>query len=138
MTIPDGKDPVELANWLFDLCRQGDADRVAAYVDAGAPVNMADAKGNSMLMLAAYNDQPRTVEKLIERGADVNQLNERGQSILAGAMFKQATEVIQLLVDAGADLDHGHPTARETAVMFGTQIPEQRSRPARNQPRPRG
>lgn len=117
--VPDGSDPVALANWLFDLARQGDAARLAAYVDAGAPVDLTDAEGNTLLMLAAYHDQPATVAALVERGADVEAQNRRGQSPLAGAVFKQADEVVRVLLEAGADPDAGTPTARETAQMFG-------------------
>ena len=117
--VPDGSDPVALANWLFDLARAGDADRLAAYVDAGAPVDLTDADGNTLLMLAAYHDQPATVAALVERGADVEAQNRRGQSPLAGAVFKQADEVVRVLLEAGADPDAGTPTARQTAQMFG-------------------
>ena len=117
--IPDGSDPVALANWLFDLARQGDAARLGAYVDAGAPVDLTDADGNTLLMLAAYHDQADTVRALIGRGADVDALNHRGQSPLAGAVFKQADDVIAALSEAGADPDAGTPTARATAAMFG-------------------
>ena len=117
--IPDGTDPVALANWLFDLARQGDAARLGAYVDAGAPVDLTDADGNTLLMLAAYHDQPATVAALVERGADVEAQNRRGQSPLAGAVFKQADEVVRVLLEAGADPDAGTPTARQTAQMFG-------------------
>lgn len=117
--VPDGFDPVALANWLFDLARQGDAARLAAYVDAGAPVDLTDAEGNTLLMLAAYHDQPATVAALVERGADVEAQNRRGQSPLAGAVFKQADEVVRVLLEAGADPDAGTPTARQTAQMFG-------------------
>ena len=117
--VPDGSDPVALANWLFDLARQGDAARLAAYVDAGAPVDLTDAEGNTLLMLAAYHDQPATVATLVERGADVEAQNRRGQSPLAGAVFKQADEVVRVLLEAGADPDAGTPTARQTAQMFG-------------------
>ena len=117
--VPDGSDPVALANWLFDLARQGDAARLAAYVDAGAPVDLTDAEGNTLLMLAAYHDQPGTVAALVERGADVEAQNRRGQSPLAGAVFKQADEVVRVLLEAGADPDAGTPTARQTAQMFG-------------------
>lgn len=117
--IPDGTDPVALANWLFDLARQGDAARLGAYVDAGAPVDLTDADGNTLLMLAAYHDQADTVRELIARGADVDALNQRGQSPLAGAVFKQADAVIAALREAGADPDAGTPTARATAAMCG-------------------
>lgn len=122
--IPDGSDPAELANWLFDLARQGDAARVAAYIDAGAPVDMRNANGDTMLMLAAYNDHPELVTVLLERGADPNATNDRGQSILAGAIFKQANDVARLLIQAGADPDHGKINARATAAMFGVELPE--------------
>lgn len=117
--VPDGSDPVALANWLFDLARDGDAARLAAYVDAGAPVDLTDAEGNTLLMLAAYHDQAATVRELVARGADPNALNGRGQSPLAGAVFKQADDVVLALVEAGADPDSGTPTARQTAAMFG-------------------
>ncbi|WP_282004678.1 ankyrin repeat domain-containing protein [Propioniciclava sinopodophylli] len=117
--VPDGSDPHALAAWLFHLARQGDSARLAAYVDAGAPVDLTDADGNTLLMLAAYHDQPDVVRALVERGADVDALNHRGQSPLAGAVFKQADAVVAALVEAGADPDAGTPTARATAEMFG-------------------
>ena len=117
--VPDGTDPVALANWLFDLARAGDSVRLAAYVDAGAPVDLTDADGNTLLMLAAYHDQPETVRALVARTADVDALNHRGQSPLGGAVFKQADAVVAALVEAGADPDAGTPTARATAAMFG-------------------
>lgn len=119
--VPDGSDPVALANWLFDLAREGDAARLAAYVDAGAPVDLTDAEGNTLLMLAAYHDQASVVRELVARGADANALNGRGQSPLAGAVFKQADDVVRALVEAGADPDAGTPTARQTALMFGRE-----------------
>ena len=117
-TVPDGSDPVELAHWLFDRCRAGETARVAAYVDAGVPVDMTDAKGNSMIMMAAYYGHHDTVQVLIDRGADVNALNDRGQSSLAGAVFKGYEEVVAVLLTAGADPFRGTPNARDTATFF--------------------
>ena len=117
--VPDGSDPHALANWLFDLARQGDTARLAAYVDAGAPVDLTDANGNTLLMLAAYHEHADTVRALIARGADVDALNHRGQSPLSGAVFKQADAVLTALLEAGADPDAGTPSARATARMFG-------------------
>ena len=110
---------VELAHQVLDLARHGDGERLLAYVDAGAPVDLTDAAGNTLLMLAAYHGHAVVVEGLAARGADVDALNDRGQSPLAGAVFKGEDAVVRVLLEAGADPDAGHPTARETAAMFG-------------------
>jgi uncharacterized protein len=110
---------VELAHQMFDLARAGETDRLEAYVEAGVPVDLTDASGNTLLMLAAYHGHPGTVSMLARRGADVNGLNDRGQSPLAGAVFKGEDEVVAALLVAGADPESGTPTARETASMFG-------------------
>ncbi|KUG51146.1 hypothetical protein AVL62_12960 [Serinicoccus chungangensis] len=112
---------VDLAHALFDLARAGDADRLAAYVDAGAPVDLTDPAGNTLLMLAAYHGHPAAVDELARRGADVDRLNDRGQSPLAGAVFKGEAEVVAVLLRHGAGPDAGQPTARETAAMFGRE-----------------
>ncbi|MBC7632842.1 ankyrin repeat domain-containing protein [Aeromicrobium sp.] len=109
---------VELAHRMFDLAREGGAETLAPYVDKGVPVDMTDASGNTLLMLAAYHGQADTVAALLERGADTDRLNDRGQSPLAGAIFKGEDEVVRLLVAAGADPDVGTPSARATATMF--------------------
>ncbi|WP_256837988.1 ankyrin repeat domain-containing protein [Ornithinimicrobium faecis] len=115
---PD-QDAVELAHQLFDLARQGAADQLGAYLDAGAPVDLTDPKGNTLLMLAAYHGHAGLVADLGRRGADVNRLNDRGQSPLAGAIFKGEPDVVAALLEHGADPDAGEPTARATAQMFG-------------------
>lgn len=105
-----------------------------AYVEVGAPVDLTDADGNTLLMLAAYHDQPDTVTALAAQGADVNALNHRGQSPLARAVFKQADAVIAALLAAGADPDAGTPSARATAAMFwasGPLLPDEASRAVR-------
>jgi ankyrin repeat protein len=110
---------VELAHQMFDLARAGEAERLAAYVDAGVPTDLTDASGNTLLMLAAYHGHPDTVTALLQRGADPGRVNDRGQTPLAGAVFKGEDEVVRVLLAAGADPDTGSPTAREAAVMFG-------------------
>lgn len=113
------QEAVDLAHVLFDLARQGDAARLAAYVDAGAPVDLTDPQGNTLLMLAAYHGHASLVRMLAERGAAVDRLNDRGQSPLAGAVFKGEDQVVATLLEHGADPDAGQPTARQTAQMFG-------------------
>lgn len=117
-TVPHGNDPVELAHWLMDRARVGEADRLAAYADHGMPVDMTDAQGNTLLMLGAYHGHADVVEVLAVRGADVDAINDRGQTPLAGAAFKGYADVIKALMAAGADPDLGSPSARATAVFF--------------------
>lgn len=116
--VPDGRDPVELAHWLFDRARAGEAARLAGYVDAGVPVDLTDARGNTLLMLAAYHGHAETVRVLLARRADPDRLNDRGQSPLAGAVFKGYVDVAEVLLDAGADPFAGTPSARDTATFF--------------------
>jgi ankyrin repeat protein len=114
-------DAIALGRRLLDAARAGDAAVLVAYVDAGAPVNLATPEGDTLLMLAAYNGHATTVAALLERGADVDRLNDRGQTPLAGAVFKGAAEVVTLLLAAGADVDAGTPSARVTADLFARQ-----------------
>ena len=115
---PD-QETIDLAHALFDLARQGRTEQLAAYVDAGAPADLTDPAGNTLLMLAAYHGHADLVRELARRGADVDRLNDRGQSPLAGAVFKGEPDVIRALLEQGADPDAGMPSARETARMFG-------------------
>ena len=107
-----------LAHALFDAARQGDAALLGSYLDAGAPANMTNAAGDSLLMLAAYHGHAGTVRLILDHGGDANAPNDRGQTPLAGAVFKGYTDVARELLDAGADPDAGTPTARAAAQMF--------------------
>ena len=81
-------------------------------------MNLTDATGNSLLMLAAYQGRAETVSALVALGADPDRTNDRGQSPLAGAIFKGEEDVVRVLLAAGADPDLGTPSARATAEMF--------------------
>ena len=115
---PDGADPAELAHWLFDRARAGDAERLAEHIRSGMPVNLTDAHGNTLLMLAAYHGHHSTVRTLIDHGATVDAMNERGQTPLAGAVFKGYEEVVRALLGAGAQVRAGTPSAWDTATFF--------------------
>lgn len=110
---------MDLADRLFDAAREGSTEALCAYVDAGAPVNLANATGDSLLMLAAYHGHADTVRALGARGADPNQVNSRGQAPVAGAVFKGEDEVLEALLELGADTGAGSPSAVETAQFFG-------------------
>lgn len=119
---------VALAQDLLDRARAGETARVLAYVDAGAPVDLTDAHGNTLLMLAAYHGHADLVAGLAERGAHVDRLNDRGQSPLAGAVFKAVEPVaaddpvVAVLLAHGADPEAGSPSASATAAAFGRTL----------------
>lgn len=119
MAEPDPHDDViELATRLFGLARQGATEPLAAYVEAGVDPNLANHKGDSLVMLAAYHGHADTVTALLARGADPNRVNDRGQTPLAGAIFKDEADVVSALVAGGAEPDAGQPSATATAQMF--------------------
>ncbi|WP_236239037.1 ankyrin repeat domain-containing protein [Streptomyces sp. CC228A] len=110
---------VALASKIFDLARSGDAASLAAYVDAGAPADLANEQGDTLVMLAAYHGHAEAVTALLARGADPNRPNDRGQTPVAGAVFKGEDAVVRALLAGGADPEAGTPSAVDTARMFG-------------------
>jgi ankyrin repeat protein len=110
------------AEKVFDLAREGDAGKLAEYVDAGLPVNLTNAKGDTLLILAAYHDRPPAVQALLARGADHARVNDRGQTALVAAVFRKSGPAVRMLLDAGADPAHGSPSALATAEFF--DLPE--------------
>lgn len=115
-TTDDGT--VALAQAMMDAARAGNQEGLVPILDQGAPLEMRDGAGNTMLMLAAYHGHAELVAELARRGADVDAANDRGQSPLAGVVFKDDLASARALIAAGADPDAGTPSARETAVYF--------------------
>jgi ankyrin repeat protein len=110
---------IALAHQMFDMAREGRTEELTALLDAGAPVDLTNAKGDTLLILAAYHEHEGTVRVLLDRGADVARLNDRSQNALTCAVFKQVVPIVKMLLDAGADPDDGQPSARATAQYFG-------------------
>lgn len=90
---------------VFNLARHGDADELAALLDQGLPPNLRNDKGDTLLMLAAYNGNAPAVAALLARGADPDSLNDRGQVPLAGAAFKGELAIADMLLKHGAAVD---------------------------------
>lgn len=119
-TSPEPIDPevIELAGRVFDLAREGSTEDLEGYLDAGVPANLTNSRGDTLLILAAYQGRADTVALLLTRGADHARANDRGQTALAAAVFKQSAETVTHLLAAGADPDGGGPSARATAEFF--------------------
>ena len=67
MTLADDERYAELQEVALEAARQGDTERLQSMLEHGLPVNLSNTEGNSLLMLAAYNDHPKTVTLLLER-----------------------------------------------------------------------
>jgi ankyrin repeat protein len=106
----------------LDLARNGETEQLAAYVDAGLPVNLTNGTGDTLLILAAYHNHPETVRALVERGADTARVNDRGQTAIAAATFRRSAESVAILLAAGADPALGGRSAYDIATFF--ELPE--------------
>jgi uncharacterized protein len=107
---------------MFDLARDGETERLVAAVDAGVPVNLTNAAGDSLLVLAAYHDHPDTVGALLDRDADTARVNDRGQTALGAAVFRRSERSVTRLLAAGADPALGQRSALDIARFF--ELPE--------------
>jgi ankyrin repeat protein len=106
-----------------ELARQGKSAELSTLLQQGLGVDLQDAKGNTLLMLASYHGHAATVTMLLKAGASVDRRNEKGQTPLGGVAFKGYAEIATLLLDAGADplADQGGSTPVDYATMFGRQ-----------------
>ncbi|WGL54142.1 ankyrin repeat domain-containing protein [Nocardioides sp. BP30] len=118
-TTPSYADLLAVGEQIFGLARVGDTETLVALVDRGVPVDLRDAAGNSLLMMAAYHGHAEATAALAGRGADVDLLNDAGRSPLAGAVFKGHDQVVRVLVGHGASPYRGAPNAIATALAFG-------------------
>jgi ankyrin repeat protein len=122
LTEAEDKRYAELQALALDYARSGETELLAAMLRHGLPVNLADVKGNSLLMLASYHGNLDTTRVLLEFGAEVDRRNDRGQTPLGGVAFKGYEEIVAVLLEYGADIDAdngGGMTPIMFASMFG-------------------
>ncbi|KAI0631393.1 ankyrin, partial [Trametes polyzona] len=115
------QETIDFAHRMFDAARDNNSEVLLQAVGAGLPPNLTNDKGNTLLMLAAYNGHANLVRELLAKGADPNAANDQGQTPLAGAVFKGHDDVVRVLVEGGADPRLGTPTAIQTARIFKKQ-----------------
>ncbi len=114
-------DILALLQRAFEYARTGATAGLCALIDAGAPANLANQRGDSLLMLAAYHGHEETVEALLRRGADPELTGDRGQTPLAGAAFHGDRAMVELLARHGADVNARDPQGR-TPLMFAAMF----------------
>ena len=110
----------EFVKLSFDFARQDDAQSLKVMLDNGLNPNLANHKGDTLLMLASYHNALNCVELLLAKGADVDKPNDKGHTPLAGVCFKGYGEVARLLLENGASINGcgGALSPINTAIMF--------------------
>ena len=103
------------------MAREGDAVSLAAYVDAGVPVNLTNDAGDTLVMLAAYHGHAEAVRALVARGADVDRLNAAGSPTSPARCSRGRTSWCGPWSTVARTPSAGHPTAVDTARMFGRE-----------------
>ncbi len=109
----------------FELARGGAVTDLVRLLNAGVPVNLTNGTGDTLLILAAYHDQPAMVAALLEHGADTARVNDRGQTALAAAVFRRSEPSVRALLAARADASLGARSAYAIATFF--DLPDMRS-----------
>jgi len=104
---------------VFDLARNGQTAPLGEMLDAGVPLELVNARGDSLLIVAAYAQHRDTVQELLRRGADTAVVNGMGQTAIACAVFRNNETILTDLLQAGADPSVGSPTGLQIADQFG-------------------
>jgi len=103
---------------VFDLARNGQTGPLGEMLDAGVPLDLVNARGDSLLIVAAYAQHGETVQELLRRGADTGIVNSMGQTALACAVFRNNEPILHDLLRAGADPALGAHPAGQIADQF--------------------
>ncbi|KDO19922.1 hypothetical protein SPRG_14830 [Saprolegnia parasitica CBS 223.65] len=93
------------ASDVFSLTRHNRLEQVDAMLAKGLPVNLQDAHGNSLLIIACQNGLKRLAKMLLRRGANINLQNARGNTPLHYCFAYGYGETLgAYLISKGADV----------------------------------
>lgn len=105
----------------FQAARSGDEDKLKEAFKAGYSVNEPNARGDTLLTVAAYNGQPKAVAVILTQPkVDVEAKNKLGLTAVAAAAFKGHADILTQLVDAKADVNAANESG-QTPLMFAVQ-----------------
>ena len=88
-------------NCFRSLALDGNAERMAAMLDAGFDVNAVNAAHQTALMHCCANDRLRSARLLVERGAAVNVADHGGTTAMDFALRHASRDLCDWLERAG-------------------------------------
>ena len=92
---------------LLRAAELGDAKGIEQLLARGSDPNTADAKGNTLLMIAAREGHKDVVWTLVRRKANPNRRNQHGDTALMMASLRGDREIARMLIEfGGADVKH--------------------------------
>jgi len=89
---------------LHDAIVEGDENKAAMLLKAGADINAHDPQGYTPLNLAIWNGKERMVKFLLDNKAQVED-NEKCLSALHAAIINRHKSIVELLLNRGADME---------------------------------
>lgn len=104
---------------VFDLARDGRTGPLGEMIDAGVPINTVNSRGDTLLIVAAYQQHAECVAELLRRGADASAVNAMGQTAISCAVFRNNEVILRLLLEADADPRLGTHGGVAIADQFG-------------------
>jgi ankyrin repeat protein len=100
---------------FYSAIRANDLPRLGAMLEQGAGVNVADERGLTPLMYAAYAGSADAMRLLIDKGAHVNAQNAFGSTALMWSVTD--LKKVRLLTEHGADVNAASKQGR-TALLL--------------------
>ena len=112
----------EVIEGVFALARDGQTGPLGEMIDAGVGLNLVNPRGDTLLIVAAYQQQAETVAALLLRGADASVVNAMGQTAISCAVFRNNEVILRLLLEADADPRLGTHSGVAIADQFGLPL----------------
>ncbi|SEN79097.1 ankyrin repeat domain-containing protein [Cryobacterium luteum] len=109
----------EVIEGVFDLARDGLTGPLGEMIDAGVGLDVVNTRGDTLLIVAAYQQHAETVAELLRRGADASAVNVMGQTAISCAVFRGNEVILRLLLEADADPRLGTHSGAAIADQFG-------------------
>lgn len=112
----------KLREVAFAAAREGDVKTLSAYFEANQPADIVNARGDSLLILAAYHGHDEAVRAILaQKKVAIDAKNKMGFTALAGVAFKGYLGIAKQLVEKGAAVDAANDRG-QTPLMFAAMF----------------